>query len=149
VTSANPLSLAFRVIGLVFAVIALVVAAYTLSFVVRSDGITGIVVNQASLQNEISVMPANEQTGVLYYPVIAYLTPGGIERTFTGPSGRSNPQFRVGQEVPLLVSGPGTGEVRLNTLLGVWGTSIILGGLAVLFLFLGLAAPLGFGGLRR
>lgn len=148
-TGKNLLSLAFRIVGLAFAVIAAVVAAFSLAFVLRSDHAVGVVVDYSSVQNQITVMPRSDQTGVLYYPVIAYTISGGDEHVFTGPSGRPNPQFQVGQEVSVLVSRFDAGDVRLNTLLGVWGTPIILGGLAAIFLILSLAAPIGFGGMRK
>ena len=145
----NLLSLAFRLVGLTFAVVAAVAGAYTLAFVLRSDHAVGVVVDYSSVQNQITVMPRSDQSGILYYPVIAYTTPAGDEHVFTGPSGRPKPQFRVGQEVSVLVSRIDSGNSRLNTLLGVWGTPIILGGLAAIFFLLGLAAPMGFGGLRE
>ncbi|MEE8440900.1 MAG: DUF3592 domain-containing protein [Spirochaetia bacterium] len=148
-TGRNLLSVAFGVIGLFFAVIALVVAAYALAFVLRSDHAVGVIVDHRSVQNQITVMPRSDQTGVLYYPVIAYTPSGGAEHIFTGPSGRSKPQFQVGQEVSVLISRSDAGDARLNTLLGVWGTPIMLGGLAAIFLILGLAAPMGFGGMQR
>jgi len=148
VTGKNLLSLAFRVVGLAMAVIAAAIAAFALAFVLRSDRAVGMVVDYSSVQNQITVMPRSDQTGVLYYPVIAYSTSDGIEHTFTGPSGRPNPQFQVGQDVQILISRSNAGDARLNTLLGVWGTPIILGGLAAVFLMLSLAAPFGFGGKR-
>jgi Protein of unknown function (DUF3592) len=148
-TGKNLLSLAFRVVGLTFAVVAAVVVAFSVAFVVRAETALGVVVDLSSVQNKITVMPKADQSGTLFYPVIAYTTPAGTEGTFTGPSGRSTPQFQVGDEVPVLVSGPNPGDVRLNTILGVWGTAIILGGLALIFLILSLAAPLGFGGIRK
>ena len=148
-TGQSLLSLAFRVVGLAFAVIAAVVAVFTLTFLLRSDPAVGVVVDHSSVQNQITVMPRSQQTGVLYYPVIAYTTPAGMEETFTGRSGRSDPQYQVEQEVPILISGSNPGDVRLNTVLGVWGSAIILGGLAAIFLILSFAAPLGFGGIRR
>ena len=146
-TGKNLLSLAFRIVGLTFAVIAAVVAAVTLTFVIGSVASAGIVVDHASVQNQISVMPAGDQTGVLFYPVIEYTNATGSRAVFTGPRGQSTPRFQIGEEVPILVSQ--SGAVRLNTVLGVWGTPIILGCLAAIFLILGLAAPLGFGGIRQ
>lgn len=145
----NLLSLAFRVVGLVFAVFAAAVTIFTLAFVLRADRVVGVVVDHSSVQNKITVMPRSGPTGVLYYPVIAYALSGGDEYLFTGPSGRPDPQFKVGQEVQVLVSGSNAADARLNTLLGVWGTSIILGGLAAIFFILSLAAPMGFGGMQR
>jgi Protein of unknown function (DUF3592) len=148
-TGKNLLALAFRVVGLTFGVIAVVVAVFTVVFVLRSESTFGVVVDHSSIQNQITVMPQADQSGILFYPVIAYTTRNGTEATFTGPRGRSSPQFQVGERVSVLISGSSPGDARLNSVLGVWGTAIILGGLAAIFFVLSFAAPLGFGGIRE
>lgn len=145
----NLLGLAFRIIGLGFAVIAAVVGVYTLIFVLQSETVTGTIAGHARIQNKITVMPESDTTGVLYYPVIEYRAPDGQSREFTAPRGTAHVRFEVGDQVPVLVSVSNPARVRLATLLGTWGTAIVLAGIAVIFLLIGFVAPLGFGGLRR
>lgn len=145
----NLLGLAFRLIGLVFTASAIGVGGVTLSFVLRSDQLTGTVIEHSPVQNSISFMPGSDQTGILYYPVVRYTTPDGQERQLTGPRGRSSPRFAVGDPVPVYVLNSEPGNARLGTLMGVWGTAIILAAVALIFFLISLAAPLGFGGVGR
>ena len=143
------LALSFRVIGLVFAVIAGVSAVATLIFVLRAEQTTGVVVDYSVVQNNISFMPGADKTGMLYYPVVAFTATDGAEYRLTGRSGRTSRRYPVGEQLPVLYSAERPAEGRLATLMGVWGTAIILGGLGAIFLVLGLAAPHGFGGSRK
>jgi len=118
-------------------------------FVLGAYAATGVVTDNSTIRNQIAPMPGDAETGVLYYPVISYTLSDGEVRTFTGPRGRSEPQFAVGEDVGILVSENDPERVRLNTVLGVWGTPIVLAGLAAIFLVIGLAAPFGFGGMKR
>ncbi len=148
-TGQDLLGVSFRVIGLALTAIAAVAGAFTLVFVLRSQELIGEVVALSRIQNQITVMPSSTETGVLHYPVISYTTPAGIQREFTGPRGRVTPRHRVGDTVSVLVSRSDPADARLNTTLGVWGTPIVVGGLAVIFFILSVAAPFGFGGMRR
>lgn len=148
-TGRNMLGVAFRVVGIGFAAIAIVVVAFTLLFISRSESVRGMVVANKTVENEIKPMPRTAESGVLFYPVIAYSDADGISHEFTGPSGRSHPQFPVGTPVDVLVSYRDPENARLATVLGVWGTAIVLGIVALIFIILGFAAPLGFGGSHR
>lgn len=143
------LSLSFRVIGLIFALTGVVVAVTTGVFVTRAERVTGEVVDYATEQNAIAFMRSDEPTGILYYPVVEYSLPGGGSYTITGRTGRSARAFEVGDRVGVLVATDNPERARLDTVFEVWGTSIILGGLGVLFLVLSVFASFGFGGVRR
>lgn len=148
-TGRNLLALSFRIVGLVFGVLAAVTAVYSAVFVARSYLSDGTVVGHSTVRNSISVMPESESTGVLYYPVVAYHDTSGAERRFTGPRGRSAPAFKDGESVRVRVSAVRPDDARLATVLGVWGSTVVLSAIAAIFLLLGYAAPYGFGGLRR
>ena len=147
--SRDLLALSFKVVGLAFAVIAAVTAIFTLSFVFRAEPATGIVIDYSRLKNSITLMPEGDETGVLYYPVVAYRAADGVEYQLTGRSGRAERRYPVGEQVPVLFLSSNPSDARLKTLMGVWGTPVILAGLALVFLVVGLAAPHGFGGSRR
>jgi hypothetical protein len=142
------LSLSFRVIGLLFAAIGAAVAIWTGMFVGRAEAVPGTVIDYAVEQNAISFMRAAEPTGMLYYPVVRYATTAGETRTLTGRRGRTARTYEIGAEVPVLVSPGDPDDARINTVFGVWGSAIILGGLGALFLLLSVLAPFGFGGSR-
>jgi hypothetical protein len=118
-------------------------------FVLRAYSASGEVVGYTTIQNAIAVLPDSANTGILYYPVISYEDASGEDKEFTGPRGRSSPWLAVGEKVPVLVSSANTRDVRLNTVLGVWGAAIVLGSVAMIFMVLGFFAPFGFGGLVR
>ncbi len=143
------LALSFRLVGLVFAVIAAVSATVTLLFVLRAERTAGVVIDYSIVQNSISFMPGSDATGMLFYPIVAYTAADGAEYRLTGRSGRPNRRYAPGEELPVLYSANNASEGRLDTVMGVWGTAIIMGGLAAIFVVLGFAAPHGFGGSKK
>ena len=143
------LSLSFRVIGLLFAGIGAIVAVSTLFFVSRAYTAPGTVVDHEVEQNAITFLRADERTGLLYYPVVEYRSTSGEMHQVTGRMGRASPRFEEGQQLTVLVAPADPSRARLNTVFGIWGSPIILGGLGALFLLLSLLAPFGFGGSRR
>ncbi len=145
-TGKDLLSLSFRVIGLLFAVIGAVAAASTAIYITRAVSVPGVVVDHVVEQNAISLMSAAEPTGLLYYPVVAYDAPSGESHTLTGRSGRTRKVYEAGDSLPVLVSPDDPQDARIDSTFGVWGSSIILGALGALFLLLSVLAPQGFGG---
>lgn len=143
------LGLSFRVIGLIFASVGAIAAVNTTLFVGRAETVSGIVVDYAVEQNSISFLQSGESTGMLYYPVVEYPVRGGGSSRITGRSGSPNRLYEPGERLPVLVSASNPERARINTVLGVWGSAIILGGLGVLFLLLSVLAPFGFGGSKR
>lgn len=142
------LSLSFRVVGLVFAGIAVIVAVSTAVFVARAQRVEGRVVENRVEQNAITFLRGDEPTGMLYYPVVEYSS-GGVEYRVTGRRGTTSRVYEPGAPATVLVSGRNPERARLDTVSGVWGSAIILGGLGALFLLLSALAPLGFGGASR
>jgi len=142
------LSLSFRIIGLLFAGIGAVVAATTIVFVLRADAVSGTVVDYSVEQNAITFMQSGESTGILYYPIVEYPRPDGGVGSVTGRVGRTSRPYEVGSSLTVLVSRRNPDEARINTVFGVWGSAIILGGLGALFLVLSVLTPYGFGGTR-
>lgn len=143
------LGLSFRVIGLIFASVGLIAAVNTTIFVSRAQTVRGTVIDYAVEQNSISFLQSGESTGMLYYPIVEYPVRGDASTTITGRSGSPTRTYEPGEQVPVLVSTTNPERARINTVLGVWGTAIILGGLGAVFLLLSVLAPLGFGGSKR
>lgn len=142
------LSLSFRIIGLLFASIGAIIAASTLVFVARAEPVAGTVVDYAVEQNAITFLQGGEPTGLLYYPIVEYAA-GGTEQRVTGRTGRTSRTWEPGERLTVLVAPGDPRNARINTVFGVWGSAIILGGLGALFLLLSVLAPFGFGGVRR
>lgn len=145
-TGRSALSLSFRIIGVVFAVTGLGVALSSAIFVSRAFRVVGTVVDYRVVQNAISLLPAGEPTGMLYYPIVEYSMLPGESRTVIGRTGRAVRAYDTGERVGVLVSFRDAANARINTVFDLWGGSIILGALAALFLLLSVLAPLGFGG---
>lgn len=143
------LGLSFRVIGLIFASIGAIAAVNTTVFVRRAETVLGTVIDYAVEQNSISFLQSAESTGMLYYPIVEYPASRGRTSRVTGRSGSPTRAYEPGEQIPVLVSTSNPERARINTVLGVWGTAIILGGLGAIFLLLSVLAPLGFGGSKQ
>ncbi|MFW5741791.1 MAG: DUF3592 domain-containing protein [Spirochaetota bacterium] len=142
------LSLSFRVIGALFASIGAIVAASTLVFLAGAEPVAATVVDYAVEQNSITFLQGSEPTGLLYYPIVEYPA-GGEEHRMTGRTGRTSRRWEPGEQLTVLVARGNPQKARINTVFGVWGSAIVLGGLGALFLLLSVLAPFGFGGVRR
>jgi hypothetical protein len=142
------LSLSFRIIGLLFVAIGAVVAAATTVFVTRAQPVEGRVVDYSVEQNAITFMNSDESTGMLFYPIVEYQAEGGGVHRITGRMGRASRAYDEGTPLTVLVSATDPTDARINTVFGVWGSAIILGGLGAVFLLLSALAPYGFGGMR-
>ncbi|MFP4378567.1 MAG: DUF3592 domain-containing protein [Spirochaetales bacterium] len=145
-TGRQVLSLAFRLISLAFFGAALATAIGSYRLVQNGDRIVGEIVDVAVEQNAVPFMRADEPTGIMTYPIVAYETGDG--QTFE-IRGRVPGAYQVGQRVELVVSARNPARGRIDGLMSVWGAPIIFGGLSLLFLGLSVFAPLGFGGMRR
>lgn len=143
------LSLSFRVIGLLFAGIAAIVAVSTGVFLGRAVRREGTVVDYRVEQNAITFLRQDGESGILYYPVVEYATADGEALTVTGRTGYTTRPYETGDRVSVLVNPREPGQARLDSTFGVWGSSIVLGGLGALFLLISVLAPFGFGGGRR
>lgn len=143
----NLLGVAFRLVGLVFGGIAIVVAVTTGVFVAQSRAVPGTIIDHAVVDNSIRFV-REDGAGILYYPVISYFL-DGERHQFIGRRGRVDPVGDTGDEISVLVSESRPPAARVNTTIGVWGSSIILGGLSALFLLLSVLAPQGFGGSKE
>lgn len=137
---------AFRVAGLALAGIGAALAISTVLFVSRSVRATGEVVDYDVVQNAISFLQSDEQTGMLYYPRVAFVTHVGDRVVFRARAGRPTMEQPVGTRVSVLYEPSDAGDARVDRFMNVWGATVIVGGLGVLFLILGLIVPFGFGG---
>ncbi len=141
--------LAFRVIGGVFLLLGSAAAVFTLVFVMRAVHVAGTVIDYEIEQNAIAFLATDEATGLLYYPVVEYRSPDGERLSVTGRAGRMRRVYEIGEPLGVLMSPDQPANARVDTVFGVWGSAIILGGLGALFVLISLLAPHGFGGRRR
>ena len=139
------LALAFRLIGALFLAVALGVVVQVLLFLGSSSRTDGVVVSLSTVQNAIRFTGENESTGVLYYPVVEYISGDGVLRQITGRRGTAEPRLRVGDGVGVIYRDASPAEARLDTVMGVWGSAIILAACGFLFVLISLLAPFGFG----
>jgi hypothetical protein len=144
-TGREVLSVAFRLVAFAFFGAALVSGIGSYRLVRNGNLVAGEIIDIAVEQNAVPLMRADEPTGIMTYPVVAYERAGQTYQI----RGRVPGSYVVGQQVDLLVSSRNPSRARLDTLLGVWGGPIIFGGLSLLFLGLSVLAPRGFGGVRR
>lgn len=143
------MSLAFRLIGLIFLGFAAVALVGSLRFTSSAVGITATVVDVRTEQSTATFVPPEEGSGITYYPVIEYTGPDGIVRQFEGRAGSQRAVYTPGDSIAILVSESNPESARVNAVFSVWGRAIVTGGLGVGFLLIGLLAPLGFGGAGR
>ena len=139
------LALTFRLIGALFLAVAVGVVIQVIVFLGSSTRTDGVVVSLSTVQNAIRFAGGDEPTGVLYYPVVEYVTRDGVRYEITGRRGTSEPQLRVGDSVAVLYRNASPAAARLDTVMGVWGSAIILAACGVLFLLISFLAPFGFG----
>ncbi len=140
---------AFRVVGLVLTGIGAAIAINTILFVNRSAPATGEVVGHDVVQNAISLLQSDERTGMLYYPRVAFVTADGERVTFRSRAGRPIRQRDAGEQVAVRYHTADPGDARIDQFMNIWGATVIVGGLGVLFLVLALLVPYGFGGSTR
>jgi hypothetical protein len=131
----------FKGVGLLLAVIALVQVISTWIYMGGAQTTEGTVVDHERVQNQIAFM---QDTGYLYYPIVEFPGPSGETVTFVSPSGRSSKQFEEGDAVSVLYAADAPGDARIDSFRGVWGKSLVFGGLAVIFFLIGLLTPFGF-----
>jgi hypothetical protein len=143
------MSLSFRVIGLIFlgfATVALIGSARFFSNALVSEG---TVVGVRTEQSAAPLIPAEEGSGVTYYPIVEYVGPDGLIRQFEGRAGSQRQIYSVDETVSILVRDGNPESARINSFFNVWGRAIVTGGLGVIFLLVGFLSPLGFGGSER
>jgi hypothetical protein len=66
---------------------------------------------------------------ISYAPVFSFLTTDGRTITVTSGSSSSPPEFRAGEEVPVLYDRRDPENARINTFWQVWGMEITTGGM--------------------
>lgn len=141
--------LAFSGLAALCAVFALASVLSSARFIRSASLIEGTVVNVDVRQNAIGLLQSDDRTGLQHYPVIEYRAGDGIARTLTGRSARRDDAFAIGETVVLRVLDEDPAVARIDATFEIWGSAIILGGLALGFLAIGWLAPLGYGGASR
>lgn len=148
-TGRELMSLAFRLVGMVFVGFAVVAGIGSYQFLSDAVEVSATVVDVRTEQSTAALLPAEEGSGITYYPIIEYVASDGIVRRFESRAGTQRALYAPGDEVSVLVSESNPESVRLSNPFNVWGRAIVTGGLGLGFLAIGLLAPLGFGGAGR
>lgn len=138
----NALSLFFLAIGGFLLLIGIIQGVSTLVFLSRAEPTRGTVIDYEIVENAAPFM-ASASSGLLYYPILRFETPGGAMGTFTGDQGHRARPYEVGSRVEILY-GPELENSRVANFWGLWGRVVIFAGLGAVFAFLGLLTPFGF-----
>ncbi len=72
-----------------------------------------------------------------YYPVLRYRTQEGSTREVVSNVGSNPPRYKEGDSVVVLYDPSRPDSVRIHTFFNVWAFPLLLGGIGVLFLFVG------------
>lgn len=140
---------AFRIVGLVLAGIGAAIAIGTIVFVNRSRVATGEVIGYDVVQNAITFLQSDDNTGMLYYPRVAFVANSGERVEFRSRAGRPRRVRETGERVQIYYQSDDPRNARIAEFMNTWGAAVIVGGLGVLFLTVALLVPFGFGGSRR
>ena len=119
----------FAVIGALLLALAAYQAQSTQRFLLQANQTAGTV---------IDLTPVRSDNGTTYRPLVAYRDASGQARTMAPSSSSNPPSHDVGEEVTVLVSGTGDGEVRLQGFMPLWGGAVISGALGGVFALVGL-----------
>jgi hypothetical protein len=80
-----------------------------------------------------------------YYPRVRFQTENGDAHRFTGDVGSSPPAFDVGEAVQVLFDPSDPSAARIDSFMQLWFTSLILGGMGVVFSIVGGGSLFAFG----
>ena len=111
---------------------------------VAGSGVTeGEVVSVQVQQNEVPMM--DQGTGFHYYPTVSFVVPETAQTvTFNSPAGPTGTAYEVGQRVPVRYSMSRPSRAAIDTLVGMYGLTLIFFGSGLLFLLFGYVALRGF-----
>jgi hypothetical protein len=107
---------------------------HTKRFVAGAEHATGTVVDHSS---------SSTSEGIVYYPVVRFTTAEGRTVEFSSSSGSSSPPD-VGDRVEVRYDPDDPQDAELSGFFDLWGWTIALGGLGILFSAFALFSP-GFG----
>jgi len=72
-----------------------------------------------------------------YYPVVAFQDASGREIVFQSRAGSNPPSFRRGERVSVLYEPSAPENAQINSFFSLWGMSLIVGGLGLVFTLVG------------
>ncbi|MFP4643018.1 MAG: DUF3592 domain-containing protein [Spirochaetales bacterium] len=133
----------FRGAALILGLVAVGSALNTLSFVSRAQSAQGEVVDFEQVTNPApAVNPAGSDS--FNHAVVEFETDAGDTSSFNGRSSRAEDTFAVGDSVDVLYRPDSPDVARIDSIVEVWATPLIFGGLFIVFGTLGLIAPFAF-----
>lgn len=138
----NALSLFFLAVGGFLLLVGVIQGVGTIVFLSRAESTQATIIDYEIVENAAPFM-ASASSGLLYYPVLRFETPGGAVSTFTGDQGQRSRPYEVGSRVGVLYE-PDLENSRVADFWGLWGRVVIFAGLGAVFAFLGFLTPFGF-----
>lgn len=118
----------FTVIGVAMLFGAFASYNSTSAFIDRATETSGIV-------TELVYSRSSDSTS--YYPVVAFQDASGREIVFQSRSGSNPPSFRRGERVSVLYEPSAPENAQINSFFSLWGMSLIVGGLGLVFTLVG------------
>jgi len=133
----------FLIFGAILLVIGGAIGIERLIFLSGSVSAQGLVAEVRLEQNAVPMM--NQGTGFHFYPTIEF-TPDGSSMPvrFESPAGVTGTVFQAGQRVPVRYNPNNPARAVIDNPMGIFGLSIIFGGLGVLFIIFAGVALKGF-----
>ncbi len=132
----------FWFFGGILLILGLIFAAERAVFLGSSQTARGTVVDVRTEQNAVPFL--DDGTGYHYYPTVEFFPQGSSPVRFESPAGLTGVVYLVGEEVPVRFR-PGRPEgAVIDSFLGIFGRSLVLGGSGLLFILFGFVATKGF-----
>lgn len=128
--------LVFGGVGIVLAVVAVIVVGVTLGALRDGARTEGTVVDVVARTSTTEDSDGRSRESTAYHPTVRFRADGRTY-TFTSSTGSDPPAYEVGDRVPVVYDPADPGDARVNTFWSLYLAPIVLGGLAVVFLAVG------------
>ena len=134
----------FFIIGAVLIVAGIVITISTLIFLAGAVPTVGQVIDFEKVENAAPFLAASPEDSTLFYPRIEYYDQDNRRKQFVASFGGYRRRVQRGDSIDVLFRSTGRAPARIDHWWYIWGRSIILGGLGLLFAFIGILMPYAF-----
>jgi hypothetical protein len=138
----NIIKYSFTIIGLVALAVATILYLHTRTFLETSIVAQGTVIDLVMVESDRS----SSSSGVSirastnsYAPVVKFTTENGLTYKFKSSFSTYPPAYDVGEKVEVLYNKTDPDEASINSFFFIWGGTLIIGSLGLLFATIGLA----------
>ena len=139
----------FLIISGVLAISAVVLALSALVFARNALETEGSVVDFQEVENAAPFLAAAPEDAILYYPIIAYVRHDGRTERFVASFGGYRHNLQLGDTVAVLYTASSRSRASIAHWWYVWGRTLIVGGLSLLFGLVSAVMPYAFGTSQR